>query len=263
FDVLDINNQISNYEVKYSHELYKSLRQEFIAVISFIHTNSRATFLDGLPFPSPSGASDDDGKTKVTAIRFIQDYTNRNQQQVWNLRSQLSVGIDAFDSNISSEKPDSKFVAWAGQVNYYRLLGGKTAILVRSGMQFSNDGLAPLEQFSIGGIYTVRGYAQNILIGDNGFFLSTELQQNLLRFPESQISLDLTPFIDFGRIWNTRRELDQPRSTIASVGLGLRLDIKDDLILRLDWGIPFSNIETAGESLQENGFYFSIKTKAF
>lgn len=263
FDVLNINNQISNYEVKYSHELYKSLRQELIAGISFIHTNSRATFLDGLPFPSTSGASDDDGKTKVTAIRLLKDYTNRNQQQVWNLRSQLSVGIDAFDSNISSDQPDSKFVAWAGQVNYYRLLGSKTAILIRSGMQFSNDGLAPLEQFSIGGIYTVRGYAQNILIGDNGFFISTELQQNLLNFPESQISLDLTPFIDFGRIWNTGRELEQPGSTISSVGLGLRLDIKDDLILRLDWGIPFSSIETAGESLQENGFYFSLKTTAF
>ncbi len=263
FDVLDIDNQISNYEVKYSHELYKSLRQELTAGISFIHTNSRATFLDGLPFPSPSGASDDDGKTKVTAIRLLQDYTNRNQQQVWSLRSQLSVGIDAFDSNISSDKPDSKFVAWAGQANYYRLLGSKTAILIRSGFQFSNDGLAPLEQFTIGGVYTVRGYAQNILIGDNGFFISTEIQQNLLSLAESQITLDLIPFIDFGRIWNTRRDLDQPLSTLASVGLGLRLDIKDNLTLRLDWGIPFSYIETAGDSLQENGFYFSLKTKVF
>ena len=263
FDVLDIDNQISKYEVKYSYELYKSLRQEFTAGISFIHTNSRATFLDGLPFPSPSGASDDDGKTKVTAIRFLQDYSNRNRRQVWNLRSQLSVGIDAFDSNISSDKQDSKFVAWAGQVNYYRLLGSKTALLIRSGMQFANDGLAPLEQFSIGGVYTVRGYAQNILIGDNGFFISSEIQQNLFRLSESQITLDLIPFIDFGRIWNTRRELDQPSSTIASVGLGLRLDIKDDLIVRLDWGIPFSDIETAGDSLQENGLYFSVKTKAF
>ncbi len=263
FDVLEIENQISNYEVKYSHELYKSLRQELTAGISFIHTNSRATFLDGLPFPSPSGASDDEGKTKVTAIRLIQDYTNRNERRVGNLRSQLSIGIDAFDSNISSERQDSKFVTWLGQANYYHILGSNTAILIRSGMQFANDGLAPLEQFSVGGIYTVRGYAQNILVGDNGIYFSTEIQQNLLNLDQSQISLDLIPFIDFGRIWNTRRELDQPRSTMASVGLGLRLDIKDDLILRLDWGIPFADIETAGESLQENGFYFSLKTKAF
>ena len=263
FDILEINNQISNYEIKYSHHLYKSLSQELIAGISFIHTNSRTTFLDGLPFPSPSGAADDEGKTKVTAIRFLQDYTNRSQQQVWNLRSQLSVGINAFDSNISSDKPDSRFVAWSGQANYYRLLGSKTAILVRSQMQFANDALAPLEQFSLGGVYTVRGYAQNILIGDNGFFLSTEIQQNLLNLEKSQISLDLISFIDFGRIWNSRRELDQPRDTISAVGLGLRLDIKDDLLIRLDWGIPFSEIETAGDSLQENGFYFSLETKAF
>ena len=263
FDVLDIENQISNYEVKYSYELYKSLTQEFTAGISFIHTNSRATFLDGLPFPSPSGASDDEGKTKVTAIRFLQDYSNRNQQQVWNLRSQFSVGINAFDSNTSPDEQDSEFVAWAGQANYYRLLGSNTAILIRSGIQFSNDGLSPLEQFSVGGVYTVRGYAQNILIGDNGFFISTEIQQNLLRLAESQITLDLIPFIDFGRIWNTGRELNQPRSTIASVGLGLRLNIKDDLTVRLDWGIPFSDIETAGDSLQENGFYFSLEAKPF
>ncbi len=263
FDVLDIENQISNYEVKYSYELYKSLTQEFTAGISFIHTNSRATFLDGLPFPSPSGASDDEGKTKVTAIRFLQDYSNRNQQQVWNLRSQFSVGINAFDSNTSPDQQDSEFVAWAGQANYYRLLGSNTAILIRSGIQFSNDGLSPLEQFSVGGVYTVRGYAQNILIGDNGFFISTEIQQNLLRLAESQITLDLIPFIDFGRIWNTGRELNQPRSTIASVGLGLRLNIKDDLTVRLDWGIPFSDIETAGDSLQENGFYFSLEAKPF
>jgi len=264
FDVLDIENQISHYQVKYDYELYKSLKEELSAGISFTHTNSRATFLEaGLPFPSPSGASDDDGKTIVTAIRFSQEYTNRNQQQVWNLRSQLSVGIDALGSNISSVRQDSKFVSWAGQVNYYRLLGGDRALLVRSRMQFANDGLVPFEQFSVGGVYTVRGYPQNILVGDNGFFVSTEIQQNILKLEKSQITLDLIPFIEFGRIWNTRRELDQPRSTIASVGLGLKLDIKDDLIIRLDWGIPFSEIETAGESLQENGLYFSLTTKAF
>ncbi|MEM9275748.1 MAG: ShlB/FhaC/HecB family hemolysin secretion/activation protein [Cyanobacteria bacterium P01_F01_bin.143] len=265
FDALDIENQITNYQLKYSYELYKSLTTELIAGMSFIHTNSQATFLEErLPFPSPSGASDDDGKTKVTAIRFLQEYTSRNNKQVWNLRSQLSVGIDAFGSTISSDRQlDSKFVSWAGQANYYRLLGGKTAFLLRSQMQFANDGLAPLEQFSVGGVYTVRGYAQNILVGDNGFFVSTEIHQNLVKLEKSQISLDLIPFIEVGRIWNTRRGLDQPRSTIASAGLGLRLDIKDDLVIRLDWGVPFSEIETAGESLQENGLYFSVKTKAF
>ncbi|ELS01517.1 hemolysin activation/secretion protein [Xenococcus sp. PCC 7305] len=263
FDALDIENQISNYEVKYAHKLYKSLSQELIAGISFIHTNSRSTFLDGLPFPSPSGASDDEGKTKVSAIRLIQDYTNRNQRRVWALRSQLSIGIDAFDSNVSVDRQDSKFVAWAGQANYYRILTNKTAFLLRSRMQFADDGLVPLEQFSIGGVYTVRGYAQNILIADNGFFVSAEIQQNLLRLEKSRIALDLTPFIDFGRIWNTDRELNQPRNTIAGAGLGLRLDIKNNVILRLDWGIPFSEIETAGDSLQENGFYFSLRTKAF
>jgi hemolysin activation/secretion protein len=47
------------------------------------------------------------------------------------------------------------------------------------------------------------------------------------------------------------------------VGLGLRLQIKDHLNARFDWGIPLVSISEEKDSWQENGLYFSIVVNPF
>lgn len=48
--------------------------------------------------------------------------------------------------------------------------------VARAAAQLTPDSLLPLEQFSVGGIATVRGYGQNQLVTDNGVLGSLEVR---------------------------------------------------------------------------------------
>ena len=103
----------------------------------------------------------------------------------------------------------------------------------------------------------MRGYRQNQIVSDNGVIGSVEL-----RFPlKSDNSLQIRPFFDIGTAWNNKGDNPDPK-TIAALGLGLSWQARRDLFLQLDYGIPLIADEE-GNSLQENGLYFSLRYQPF
>jgi hemolysin activation/secretion protein len=90
--------------------------------------------------------------------------------------------------------------------------------------------LLPLEQFSVGGIDSVRGYPQNLLLTDNGIVASMEIRIPLTSDPSI---FQLTPFIDVGTGWNNLLPNPDP-STLLGIGVGCRWLISSNLSLRLD-----------------------------
>ena len=261
FDSLNINNKTRRYEIAYSQSLVQSLNQEAIAGIMLSQETTSTTFADDLPFPNTGNATDDDNETKVTVLRLFQDFINRDQQQVLALRSQFNLGLDALGSTIDSELPDSKFVSWQAQGQYLRLLSPKTILYIRSEFQLASDSLVSLEKFAIGGGLTVRGYSQNALVGDNGFFVSTEIRNNIATLKDPEVTFELIPFIDFGKVWNTKKGLLKSVNTLFSVGIGFQASVGDNITARIDWGIPLIEVDSIGDSLQENGVYFSLQIK--
>jgi hemolysin activation/secretion protein len=260
FDILDIESQTRQYELTYRQPLYQTPTEDFIIGVSFSRGESETSLL-GRPYPLSRG-SNAAGETDISAFRFFQEYTTRSERDVLALRSQFSVGVDLFNATINANEPDSKFVAWRGQAQYLKLLSPDTLLLLRSDLQVSDRPLVPLEQFSLGGQLSVRGYRQDVLLADNGLFLSTEIRTPILRIPDWETTLQITPFIDFGTVWNSD-EIDLEEDILASVGIGLRLLIGDDFTARIDWGIPLIELDDNPNTLQENGIYFSIEYKAF
>ncbi|KOP27457.1 hemolysin activation/secretion protein [Hapalosiphon sp. MRB220] len=267
FDVLDIQSNSNYYELSLRQPILQKPTQEFILGITASHRRSKATFLDGeLPFPG-TGA-DDEGRTRVTAVRFFQEWVSRDTQQVFAMRSQLSVGLDLFDATINKTFPDSRFVAWRGQAQWVRLLGRNTLLVLRGDVQLADRPLVPFEQIGIGGLDSVRGYRQEALLTDNGIFASAEVRIPVVRFSGRNNFLQVTPFVDFGNGWNDSGrsdfEVDLDSNTLLSVGLGLRLELEDNLTARLNWGIPLISVSSQDkDSLQENGLYFSIIVNPF
>lgn len=132
-------------------------------------------------------------------------------------------------------------------------------LLTRFDAQLTPDSLLSPERFSLGGVDTVRGYVQNQLVADNGILGSIELRIPLTADPNL---LQLTPFVDVGTGWNERAPDPDP-STLVGIGLGLRLLLDNSLSLRLDYGIPLISIDNKGDSLQDDGFYFSLRYQPF
>ncbi|WP_019503622.1 ShlB/FhaC/HecB family hemolysin secretion/activation protein [Pleurocapsa sp. PCC 7319] len=264
FDQFDIESENTNYEFTYRQPILQKPTQDLALGLTFARNNSLIT-LGGEPEQLSRGA-EVDGETKISALRFFQEYTRRDANQVFALLSQFSLGIDVFDATINNnEEPDSKFFAWRGQAQYLRLLNPTFTLLLRSDLQIANKALVPTEQFSLGGGLSVRGYRQDALLGDNGWFNSAEIRATILRLPQWETTMQLTPFVDFGKVWNSDDLDDLPldTNTLFSVGVGLRLQVSDYFAARLDWGIPLVDLDTAGDSLQEEGVYFSLELKPF
>lgn len=261
FDRFNIESENTNYEFTYRQPLVQKPTEDVAIGLTFSRNNSAIT-LGGEPEQLSRGA-EIDGETNVSALRFFQEYTKRDKDQVLALLSQFSLGIDVFGATINdNEQPDSKFLAWRGQAQYLQLLSPNFTLLLRSDLQVANQALVPTEQFSLGGGLNIRGYRQDALLGDNGWFNSAEIRATVLRIPQWKTSLQLTPFIDFGKVWNSD-DFALETNTLVSTGIGLRLQISDYFTSRLDWGIPLVDLDTERDSLQENGVYFSLEAKPF
>ncbi|NEU83613.1 ShlB/FhaC/HecB family hemolysin secretion/activation protein [Nostoc sp. UIC 10630] len=261
FDRLDILGDSQSLEITLRQPLLQTPRQEFAIGLTFSQQQSKTSLL-GLDFPISPGA-DDNGRTRISALRFFQEWTSRNSTEVFALRSQFNLGIGAFNATINNEPPDSRFFYWRGQGQYVRLLAPETLLVLRSDLQLTTRQLVPLEQFAIGGLGSVRGYRQDLLLTDNGAFLSAEVQLPILRVPEVKGVLHLTSFVDFGIGWNSSAKSELNSNTLLSTGLGLQWQMSDWLNMRLDWGVPLIGVDGSNNSLQENGLSFSINVKSF
>ncbi len=255
FTPLDIETESQYFELGLRQPLINNPNREFTLGMTFSYQDSKTTLLDD-PFALSPGA-DEDGNTRISALRFFQEYVNRNEQKVWALRSQFSLGLDVLDATINDDAPDSLFLAWRGQSQWIRRLDEDFLLVLRGDLQLSTSDLVPLEQFRIGGFNSVRGYRQDFALADNGLSTGAEMRIPVLRIRKLDGVLQLTPFVDLATIWNTN-DLEIDTDLIAAVGLGLNFSAGNGFNARLDWGIPLVDVNTQGNSLQENGIHFSL-----
>jgi hemolysin activation/secretion protein len=253
FDQADIAAPSQYYELTYRQPLIQTPTEELaLGVIASRQESQTQANGQGIQF---SNDADSNGRTRISAIRLFQEWTQRGRQHVLAARSQFSLGVDWFGATVSDGNPDSRFFAWRGQGQWVRLLAPDTLLLLRTDMQLTDSPLVALEQFSIGGAQSVRGYRQDQLLTNNGAFFSTELRLPLIR--QSPIGvLQLTPFIDAGTAWNNPDSGSTP-NTLVGIGVGL-LWQRQDFSARLDWGIPLISVSGEKRTWQENGIYFSI-----
>ena len=251
FDDLDLESKFRQYSLTYRQPIFQTPNQELALGLIGDRQTSDVNLSDNLI----------EGETRITALRLFQEYTQRSTQDVLALRSQFSIGLEGSQTTLNGDKTDEEFYVWRGQAQYVRLLSKDTSLLLRADLQLADRPLIPIEQFSLGGATTVRGYRQDLLLSDNGFFASVELRTAIARIPQWQTTLQLTPFFDFGTAWNRNDQSVVPRESLYSVGLGLRLEVGNKFNARLDYGIPLAELDVDKDTLQENGIYFALELK--
>lgn len=273
FDELDISSDYRDYEFNLRQPIVRKVdeksSQEFAIGLNFSRQESE-NYLLGQKFPLSTGA-DDNGHTNISALRLSQEYITKGFNDLLFARSEFSFGVDWFDATINdgvdpltkTPLPDSNFFIWRGQLQWLHLLDDNTTFLFRSGIQFADRPLVPLEQFGYGGFYTVRGYRQDARLTDNGIFATAELQFPLYTNSNNRNLLSIHPFFDVGTGWNTGRD-DPQNNTLMGIGFGLQWRGGDRFRTRLDWGIPLIYINSGDKtSWQENGIYFTVEYNFF
>src|SRR3989440_4052338 len=135
-------------------------------------------------------------------------------------------------------------------------------------MQWAFNRLIPQEEEVVGGLFTVRGYPESVVAGDSIVVGSIEYR---FHYPRSQTPMEvekqkrlfgrpfrwvpeapygkadwdliLKAFLDAGKTIQTDRLGFENNDTLVGTGVGVELQFKQNMTLRLDWGFALSSIE--------------------
>lgn len=263
FAPLEITGRAQTYAIDFRQPIILTPREELALGLSAQLRQSRTFLFDNEPFSFTQGP--ENGESKVSVLRFSTDWVNfRNSNSVIAASSVFSLGLGIFDATTNDTGTDGRFISWLGQFQYVRAINSQrdAVIIGRVAAQLTPGSLLPLEQFSIGGIETVRGYRTSQRVGDNGVTGSVELRLPIVRDPEGFGLLQIVPFVDAGTIWSNDND-QSATGTLLSTGLGLRWQFNNSFSASLDWGIPIISVDRQGNSLQDNGIFFSIRVEPF
>ncbi|MGF1600799.1 MAG: ShlB/FhaC/HecB family hemolysin secretion/activation protein [Thermosynechococcaceae cyanobacterium] len=269
FDVLNITGVSRDLNVAYRQPIIRKPDQEFALGLTVARRESE-TFLqpegfEKIRFPFAGSGSDENGRLRVTELRFSQDFTQRDRTTVFALRSEFALGLNALGATNNAVAPDGQFFLWRGQAQWVKRLAPDTLFLARSNVQFADRPLPSLAQFGLGGGDSVRGYRQDLLLVDNGIFGSAEVRIPILRVARRKGILHLVPFLDVGHGWDLSPAIGggDTSNTLFSGGIGLRWQWSDRLTARLDWGIPFLDVGTQESGFNNSRVFFSITATPF
>lgn len=124
---------------------------------------------------------------------------------------------------------------------------------VRAGGQYSPHDISYIEQYQIGGISSVRGYSESLLLGASSYFVSLEMLFPIPFLPEEikvpfkkdstfrlKDSIKVAAFFDNGAVFPHEGKTGTT-NFLSSVGAGIRLAISKYLTARAYVGIPLMN----------------------
>jgi len=158
--------------------------------------------------------------------------------------SQVTLGIPDILSGSAVDNPLASRLGASSRFEKYFLQADRTQALpmdvtafLRGAYQFTPDILTSVEEFSIGGVDTVRGYPESEALGDEGAFVSLEFRR-----PVYKDILTLTAFLDYGSV---RLKEPQPgeRKTqeLLGTGPGALIAIHKNISAKLDLGFPIGH----------------------
>ncbi len=292
FSALDIQSLTDTWGVSLTQPLIDGPTHSVSATLGLEVKHSETKLL-GIPFSFSPGALD--GESDTSALQLGLDWTRRGTNHVLGLRGTYRVGLDMLGATIFEPSSDldrlgnptgvdGRFDLFLGQGLFiYRLntlplfadLNERAQLVTRTTLQLAFDPLMSIEKIAIGGVNTLRGVPENLLVRDNGFAATVELQLPIPGYQADAhpLNLVIAPFIDYGRSWDEKdiSPLSDVRDTnhtrhILSAGLGLIWQPVNGLRASLYWGEDLDNnfngddprATDPGDDLQNDGLHISI-----
>lgn len=130
------------------------------------------------------------------------------------------------------------FLKYNGDFFWQQLLEDNKILNMKVQLQYSNDKIvASTEQFSLGGYANVKGYDEGLLIGNSGYYLSTELD-----VPLNDRFTGLMGFYH-GGVFPYKGD-DEGKDTedyLTSISIGANINLNQNTLLKVIIAKPISN----------------------
>lgn len=217
-------------------------------------SNSLSVGLDYKKFDEATRFGDNEDQIPIKYLPFTLGYNGYRYSE----SSQSSLGLSIvgasgsfFNQSSDWQEFDNKrymaspsFALLRGDGTHTQNLFGDWQLGLRGSFQLASGALVSNEQFSAGGATSVRGYLAAERTGDDGLLGSVEWRTpSLARWLGSNVNeWRFYAFADAAtlRLRDPLPEQDSSYS-LASVGLGSRLQVLDWLSGSLDWGYPLKD----------------------
>lgn len=273
FNQLNIQSKTYSLGAEFSYPFMKSTNYTWLGLLGVEAKHSESTLLD-TPFSFSLGEIE--GEADTTALILGTEWTHRSQQQVFALRLTLHFGTDLWNAAVNPvvppglNGPTTDFITTQGQFQYVRRLNWLNSELhVRSAFQLADNPLLPVEKMPVGGVNSVRGYRENLLVRDNGLVASAEWRLPL--FQNRKIAgkfdwrnLTTEVFTDFGMSWDQDSGLpSDEKEEIYSVGLGLTWSPLPGLTAQVYYGEGLRDIIGSGDDMQDDGWHWRLSYQVF
>ena len=140
---------------------------------------------------------------------------------------------------------------------------------IKTGGQYSPDNISYVEQYQIGGISSVRGYSESLLMAPSAYYTSLEMLFPIPFLPETinvpfsknddtfrlRDSVKFAAFLDHGGIFPHEGKAHRT-NFLLSDGIGIRVALNKYLSARFYVGFPLMNKGTYHES--DTSFHFDL-----
>lgn len=254
---LDLKSKSYQYSLYYTQPIVRKPGFELKGYAALNYKRARTTLLDDL---LPLGVDN------VTSVEAALNMRKDTKYGIWYASQSAYYAIPIFNS-----QNDNHYFKYSGGI--VRLHDFSHGIIgqLRSNYQIipGSQNVPYLDQIQAGGLATVRGYSEGLMIGKNGYFVSGELMFPLLpREITSPRSGQKIPFIGKyvkGAVFADHAGIFPAASYdpyggsyfMASLGMGLRVQLPGDLSARLYWGFPILN-DTRYEPNKYGRFHFEL-----
>ena len=252
---LDLKSKSYIYSLYYSQPLVRKPGFELKSYAGLNYKRARTSILDDWM---------DLGVDEITSADVAFNIRKDTKHGIWYANQGVSLAVPIFDSQSSYVKING------GAIRLHDFSHGVIGQLKANYQVIPNNKHIPyLDQFQTGGLATVRGYSEGILMGKNGYYTSAELMFPLMpREITSPRSGEKVPFVgkyvkgavfaDHAGVFpNTSEDIYGGSYFLMSLGMGLRVQLPGDLSARLYWGYPLIN--NAYEADRKYGrFHFEL-----
>lgn len=217
----------------YFHSLTLGVdHKDFKENLNLIGADTLATPISYLPFMVQYGSS----------LKGKDSFTSFNVGVNFSVRG---LGNDQQEFENKRFNARSNYTILTGGVNFTHNLPYGMEFFSRFSGQLADSPLISNEQFSLGGMQSIRGYFETQALTDNGLIGSIELRSPHLApsYMDTINKLQALVFIDGGRGWIKNALPGNPQGNeLASAGLGMRFQLWKYFVGVLDLGLPLIDL---------------------